>query len=469
METSQNKQMQTMKTSKSATEGRVFQDEIPKPRHLFIPRARATRLAELTVVALLGFVGFDGWAVDEQGSFSVLAAGAKADGVTDDTAAIQRSLDDAAKAGGRVLLPSGRYLVKGSLHVPPGVTVQGMMESPVWSEPLKGSVVLATGGRNQEDGPALFEMGHSSTVRGLAIWYPEQQTTNITPYAWTFHLQGHDNTVENVTLINSYNGIRIGPESNVRHRIRSVYGCVLRRGILVDACSDIGRIDNVQFHCHWWSVPEVGGDWKPVHEFMWKHCEAFIFGRTDWEYVNNTFVFPVNIGYRFIETKAGAANGQFSGIGADEANVCVKVEAIQTQGLLISNGQFVCMHGDQRIGVLVEETCKGSVRLVNCSFWGPNRQCVVSHGKSFVSLSDCYVSTTHGGKNTARLPLIEAGGGKLQVRGCSFGTDEPGIALRKGLEHAIITENNGVRGAQIINEIGERAVIANNEPEQKPR
>ena len=38
---------------------------------------------------------------------------------------------------------------------------------------------------------------------------------------------------------------------------------------------------------------------------MWRNCEAFIFGRTDWEYVNNTFVFPVNIGYRFIETQGG--------------------------------------------------------------------------------------------------------------------------------------------------------------------
>ncbi len=403
---------------------------------------------------------------DEPGHFSVLASGAKRDPSTDDTAAIQRALDDAEKSGGVVQLPPGRYLVKGSLRIPANVTLQGVAESPVWSEPLRGSVILATGGRGQEEGPALFEMGHSSAVRGLTVWYPEQQTTNITPYSWTFHLQGHDNTVENVTLINSYNGIRIGPEGNVRHRIRSVYGCVLRRGILVDTCSDIGRIENVQFHCHWWSAPEVGGEWKPVHEFMWKNCEAFIFGRTDWEYVNNTFVFPVKVGYRFIQTKSGAANGQFSGIGADESQVCVKVEAIQPMGLLISNGQFVCMHGDQRIAVLVENTCQGSVRLVNCAFWGPIRQCVVSHSRSFVSLSDCYLSTTFGGKNTARLPLVAADGGKLQVRGCSFGTDEPSIALRAGLQHAIITENNGVKGVEISNEIGEKAILSNNEPDQ---
>jgi hypothetical protein len=196
---------------------------------------------------------------------------------------------------------------------------------------------------------------------------------------------------------------------------------------------------------------------------MRTNCEAFIFGRTDWEYVNNTFVFPVNIGYRFIQTKSGAANGQFSGIGSDESQICVKVEAIQPMGLLISNGQFVCMHGDTRIPVLVENTCRGSVRLVNCAFWGPNRQCVVSHSRGFVSLSDCYLSSTGRAKNPG-VSLIEADGGKLQVRGCSFGTDEPAIALREGLRHAIISENNGVNGVEISNEIGDQAILANNEP-----
>ena len=430
-----------------------------------VPVQAASRVRVLWAgLFLLSFLAGTAVAADDTGPLRPL--GAKADGPMDDTLAIQKLLDETGKAGGKALLPAGRYRVAGSLRVPPGVTFEGVGEAPVWSEPLKGTVILATGGRDKEDAPALFELGHSAGVRGLTVWYPEQTPTDIRPYPWTFHLQGHDNTVENVTLINSYNGIRIGPEGNVRHRIRSVVGCVLRRGIFVDSCSDIGRIENVQFHCHWWSVKEVGGDWKPVHEFMWKNLEAFIFGRTDWEYVNNTFVFPVNIGYRFIATKAGAANGQFSGIGADEAQICVKVDAIQPMGLLISNGQFVCMHGDIRTEVLVESTCQGSVRLVNCAFWGPARQCVVSHSRSFVSLSDCYLSST-GRKTNPGLHLVEADGGKLQVRGCSFGSDEPAIALRPGLQHAIISENNGVRGVEIANEIGDHAALANNEPPPK--
>ena len=33
----------------------------------------------------------------------------------------------------------------------------------------------------------------------------------------------------------------------------------------------------------------------------------------------------------------------------------------------------------------------------------------------------------------------------------------------------VATENNGARGGRIINDIGDTAVIANNEPEQKPK
>ena len=109
---------------------------------------------------------------------------------------------------------------------------------PQYSDPLIGTILLATGGRDNEKAPALFELGSSSSVSGLTIYYPEQLVENIRPYPWTFHLQGNDNTVENVTLINSYNGIEVGPEPNVRHRIRSVYGCVLRRGLQIDAWRD---------------------------------------------------------------------------------------------------------------------------------------------------------------------------------------------------------------------------------------
>jgi hypothetical protein len=407
-------------------------------------------------------------AVAQTSALDLTGFGVKGDGHTDDTAAIQKVLDAAVGTGGTIRLPAAKYLVAGSLRIPPGVSLEGIHDAPRWPAPLAGTVILATGGRDKEDAPALFEMGSGGMVRGLTVYYPEQKATEIHPYAWTFHLQGLDNTVENVTLVNSYNGIRVGPENNGRHRIRSVVGCVLRRGLFVDHTTDIGRVENIQWHCDIWMAKDVDGNRGAVYEYMWKNLEAFVFGRTDWEYVTNTFVFPVKAGYRFIRTAAGLCNGQFSGIGADAAQRCVSVEGIQGMGLLITNGEFVSMHGEERTQVVIESTCTGSVRLVNCAFWGPARQCVLSHGQGVLSLSNCYIEIS-GRSATGMLPevsLVQADNGKLQVHGCSFRSrgKEPHVVLKEGVKHAIVCENNGVNGFDIVNGIGERAIIANNEP-----
>ncbi len=388
--------------------------------------------------------------------------GVKADGTTDDTAALQKAIDAAAESGDTVYLPPAKYLVAGSLTVKPGVTIKGAAEAPRWSAPLTGTIILATGGRDTEEAPALFEMGHSTCVTGLTVFYPEQRTDDIRPYPWTFHMKDYDNSIENVTLINSYNGIRVGPEGNVRHRIRSVYGCVLRRGLFVDSCTDIGRVDNVQFHCHWWTAPEVNGSWDPVFKYMIDHCEAFIFGRTDWEYVTNTFVFPAKVGYKFIDSKGqvpGAMNGQLSGVGADACQRCVVLEAMQPYGLLFTNGQFVAFTGEDPVQIEATETSAGNLRLVNCSFWGPAKRNIEYRGKGYLGVSDCFFTMTDG-----KQPLIDVRSGRAQIRGNSFETVGASVRLGADVVHAVVTENNGVHGVVVEDETGGRAVIRDNEP-----
>lgn len=408
------------------------------------------------------------------GALDLARFGVRADGRADDTASIQKALDAMGKAGGTVLLPAAKYLVAGSLTIPPGVSLEGVYDAHMGREVMLGAVILATGGRGSEDGPALFEMGHGCMVRALTVFYPEQDAADIHPYPWTFHLQGCDNAVENTMFVNSYNAIRIGPEFNVRHRIRSVVGCALRRGIFVDNTLDIGRIENVQIHVHFWKTDEKKN--KALMEYIENNLEAFIFGRSDWEYVTNTFVFPAKTGYRFIKTPNGLCMGQFCGIGADWANRCVSVEDTWGPGLLITNGEFVACLGDEKVEAVIEKTCTGSVRFENCSFFGNNKmgkpvdkKAVVSHSQGFVSLSNCYFDIFVEKPEDARgKVIVEADGGKLQVRGCSFQSPEPSVVLRKGLKHAIVCENNGVNGVEIVNEIGDDAIIANNEPYRKP-
>jgi len=404
----------------------------------------------------------------EAGVFDARESGAVGDGAADDTAALQAAIDKAAEKGGIVHVGPGRYRIAGSLTVKPGVTVRGVNSAPMAIAPLTATVILATGGRDNPRAPALFEMGHACTVTGITVWYPEQTPQDIHPYPWTFHLYGFDNTVENVTLINSYQGIHVGPEPNVRHRIRSVSGCVLRTGLRVDNTTDIGRVENVQWHCHWWSDVVTGGAWEPVFKYMIENLEAFVFGRTDWEYVTNNFVFPAKVGYRFIATETaegsvgGACNGHFTANGADACETCVLVDQIQPMGLLFTGCQFVAFTGKDPVQIRLNETCAGNVRFVNCAFWGPSLHNAILRGKGYTSFTDCFF--TSGLESAASKPLLLAESGKLQVSNCSFDDPRPALELGPNVPHAVVSGNNGRQGVRIIDNTGGRAVLTNNEP-----
>jgi hypothetical protein len=248
----------------------------------------------------------------------------------------------------------------------------------------------------------------------------------------------------------------------VRHRVRSLYGCVLRRGIFVDACTDIGRVENCQLHCHWWSSPETGGEWQPVYNYMIDHLEAFVFGRTDWEYCTNNFVFPAKIGWRFVLTKEGACNGHITACGADACETAVQVEAIQPMGLLITGGQFVAFTGKDPVQVRIAESCLGSVRFVNCAFWGPARHNAILRGGGFTSFADCYFSNWN--RAAGDKPLVVAEAGRVQISNSTFATSQPSVLLGPKVRHAIIQGNNGNEGVRVVDQTGGRAILANNEP-----
>ena len=187
--------------------------------------------------------------------FNVLEFGAVADGQTDNTAAFQRALDAAAQRGGGVVYaPRGNYRFAGSLRVPPAVTLRGVWESVPAHNGIRdrglpkptddGTTFLVTGGAGSEDGPPFITLHHNSTLKGVVIYYPDQDPeSEPKPYPWAIAMRGKNPAVLAVELLNPYNGI--DASENERHLIRDVHGQPLRRGIYVDAIYDIGRIEDV--------------------------------------------------------------------------------------------------------------------------------------------------------------------------------------------------------------------------------
>lgn len=396
-------------------------------------------------------------------TYSVLDFGAKADGKTDATESFQKAMDAASKAGGGIVYaPRGNYFFAGHLNVPQAVTLKGVWESVPshigirnagFPKPTDdGTTFLVTENRGKEDGAPFITLNHNSTLKGVVIFYPDQQSDEEpAAYPWSIAMRGKNPAVLAVELLNPYNGI--DASRNERHLIRDVQGQPLRRGIFVDHIYDIGRIENVHFN-PWWSM-------KPkLFQWQMRNGEAFIFGKSDWQYVFNTFCFGYNVGYKFIQTASGNCNGNFLGIGADDCFTALLVEHAAPMGLLITNGEFVSFHGPDPTMVRVEATNVGSVRFVNCAFWGPCNQIAKIAGKGTVGFSDCtFMQWDH--KNEGRHALqIESG--SVLVRGCEFQQKKPQIELGEHVSHAVISDNLISGKLQIDNRSKGTVRISNN-------
>ncbi len=389
--------------------------------------------------------------------------GAKGDGKTDDTAAFQRALDEAGKAGGGVVVaPKGNYLFKGHLVVPNGVTLKGVWESVPAHNGIRdaglpkptddGTTFLVTEGAGSEEAPPFITLNTNSTLKGVVLYYPDQKTDDVPmPYPWAIAMRGKNPAVLDVEMLNPYNGI--DATQNERHLIRNVHGQPLRRGVLVDQIYDIGRIENVHFN-PWFSM-------KPkLFEWQMQNGEAFIFGRSDWQYVLNTFCYGYKVGYRFMQTKAGVCNGNFLGIGADDCLVAVLVEQTAPMGILITNGEFVSFRGSDPTMVRVAPTHSGTVRFVNCAYWGPNRQIAVIEGSGTVGFSDC--TFMQWDKDREGRSAIQARGGTVLVRGCEFRDDRPQVEIGEGVRRAVVTDNVMTGEVRITNRSSGAVQISGN-------
>lgn len=224
---------------------------------------------------------------------SVLDFGAKSDGLSDNTAAFQKALDYFGSKGGTVYVPRGIYLFKGSLNVPEAVTLKGAFESVPAHNGIRdaglpkpgddGTTFLVTANAGMEDGAPFITLNTNSTLRGIGMYWPHQDPAKIPKaYPWAIAMRGKNPAVLDIEMLNPYNAI--DASKNERALIRNISGQPLRRGIYVDGVYDIGRIENVHWN-PWWSMQPELFNWQK------ENGEAFIFERTDWHYVLNTFCF----------------------------------------------------------------------------------------------------------------------------------------------------------------------------------
>ncbi len=368
--------------------------------------------------------------------------GAKAEPGFDNRSAFQAAIDAADNNGGGVVyIPAGHYEFRSTqtstrtvrvrqgseqtmkdfqyhyvLNLPPGVQLRGD-----WADPelhhgkVLGTILEVRVGKNAPNyngtveswwndaqaGNALrttytsiadrfIDMNSGTGVTNLSVWYPEQEINDIKPYPWTlFQPSGDCATIENVTLVNAYNGFYSAPSE--LHYVLNSYITALSTGIEVHVCTDIGRIENVKIDPKYWAHSGLRGapSLEKVAAYTKANCTGFNMHRSDWEYVSNLSVSDYKTGM-WVGREPGyddTPNAQFYEIHIKNCETGMYVQDVNPYGLLISNATF----GAEKDGkaVYFSNDFKTSVQFNGVDFTGP----VVSDGSDgVISFEGCTFS-----------------------------------------------------------------------------
>ncbi len=324
--------------------------------------------------------------------YNVLNFGAVGDGVTDDTAAIQAAIQAANEAhGGRVFIPEGHYCVNGSFLLEPGVAVVGELEEGT----TNGTVLYVYGGKGDATGDALFRIPQGAALQNIAIYYPEQRLENgeVIPYPYVVKQVGDSQglTVENVTMVNAYNGFDF--EGSLQ-TARNIHGTVLNLAFHLNWNMDIGKLENSCFSPKYWLEYglESTPDKEELESYMLAHSTGMKIGRMDWTYFSDIVIEGYHIGYHAYASEQGASHGHLYQLELLDCYYPLYMESIVDTGYILSNCTIRAKGDEGATAVLTENTYAGDLSFLNCTIESEGKYAIHNKGVGAITAVDCSIT-----------------------------------------------------------------------------
>jgi hypothetical protein len=276
-------------------------------------------------------------AIDDE--FPVAAFGAKGDGRTDDTAAIQGAINAASAAGGgSVVLSVARYFTAGTLVVPADVVLCGPFQGPFDVTGLNpGAAAIApTLLITNTSGPFITLSGAGSGVADLLFHYPNQVHTDAaapTVYPYTILVTAPGTKVVRSMATNAYDFLDI--ESG-RVLARDLYIGAFHIGINIDHAKGRVTVRNV-FNQVFWDVSENVPVPSPIDTWVLNNAIALEVNRVDGLELHDFALFIRGTGILLTDSPDKtqdflAGYGEASGIDLDTVKYGIVISSSNSAG-----------------------------------------------------------------------------------------------------------------------------------------
>src|SRR5258708_7746880 len=348
-------------------------------------------------------------------AFSVADYGATGDGITGVMSIFQGGLNALGGLGGGTLfVPSGKYVIRGTLLIPKGITLRGEWQKPVKGQPVVGTILMAYSGRGNESATALITMQMSDAAKDWAIGYTEQLRDTIPPdpHAIVFgqpNYFGNDfNNARNITFVNAYDGVKFSAVNGGSGPvIFDVYGTPLNKGIEIDNIADVGRLEQIDFSPSYWSgsgLPNAPAAGSAYSTWIYQNGTGIMMRRNDWTNTAFVNIEGYNVGFRAAvsQTSTGSVpNGTNHAMNFKNCQTAVYFDALNTVGIMFSQMTATnCVSGF----VLGPNTSNGAVQLHTCT--------IAATGNA--------ISIDSASTGTFLMEHTTISSGRVNIAGCTF-------------------------------------------------